>query len=468
MNANEMQAGLTNMSISDNPYQNIDYTKIGRSDSGRAWVEKALHPPGEARSRICGMPDNEAYPSTTFEFRNTTTITPVTGTQNTWNLLLLSLPSPEQPGVYWAWNSGTAAPGADQSVIANKPSKITNVNYNFANWDADVSRWRRLYGSTTCELNAPSLSNQGMVYSAQQRLEVTSNPYAAPSDPTTATKYHQAFPAQQIVLTSLPSQPNQLQQMSPGFYKQMAKEGCFTVSGLAQPTNLYQQGNDIALTIGTDANMMTDLVANVTNLGGRTKTQDGIIRAVTSGLSLNWSSCWTLFTGISTDATVELKFIHGYECQAALGSSFGPFVSQSAEPDTLAVDAYYSLRHGMQDAYPAKYNFLGSLLSFLPMAISQVAEWLAPKAIEAAPKIISGAASAIGKWAGAKSEPPPTREDYSPKVSNMEDPPRQAQQQPSRIPRPVQRRVVVQQPQPQPRRARSRGRSRSRRARSAM
>lgn len=374
------------------------------------------------------MPDNEAYPSTVFEMRNTFAMgPPAMGTDTTWSALILTLPSPEVPLLYWRWPTSALAPTADMSVVANQPGRAFNTNYNFNGWAADVSRWRRLYGSLTCELNAPALSNQGMVYCAQQRLEIGANPIELSTNLITNVT------GQQVVLTTLPTAASLLAQISPGFYKQMAREGCFTVSGLAQPTNLYQTGADVFLTIGTQANLTPAAGGSLAfPIGSRIYNAGGTSLGVCPGVSTNWSSSWVLFTGIDKSSTVELKSIHGYECQAAVGSSFQLFVEPSAEPDSVAVDAYYSLRHGMLDGYPAKFNFLGSLLSFIPAAISKIASWLAPSA----PMI--GQAIGQGIAGMTPSSSIPTTQQISARVANMAEPVVQrvqrTQQKASKIP----------------------------------
>jgi hypothetical protein len=401
------------------------------------------------------MPDNESYPSTVFEFRNTYTIQPPTavGTDTTWNALFLSLPGPENVTLVWKWSASSTPPAADMNVVANQPVPLFNTNYNFGNWAGDVSRWRRLYGSQTFELNVSDLYNQGMVYCAQQRLEV----WSEGTQLTTPNARSITWPSQQIVLTQLPTSPQTLQQMSPGFYKQLAREGCFTVSGLAQPTNLYQPGNSTLLSLGTQDNYDNSVPIFI---GQRLETIEGASRIVSSGISTNWSSSWTLWTGLANQATLELKQIHGYECQAALGSSFTLFVEPSAEPDSAAVETYYRLRHGMMDAYPAKYNFLGSLLSFIPAALGKLASWLMPVAQAAAPAV----GNAVGQAIAGFGKPLPDRAEISKKVMNLEE-----KAAPVAAPR---RLTPVAAPRPSvtiqaPKRGRSRGRSRTRRAKSA-
>lgn len=395
------------------PFTNIDYAKIGRTDSGRAWVEKAIHPPGMPLSRICGMPDNEAFPSTVVEMRNTNTVVAPTmvSTDTTWNCLLLTLPGPEAPVLVWKWSATAVSPTADMAVGANRPVILYNTNYNFTSWALDVSRWRMLYGSLTVELNAPEILNQGMVYCAQQRMEIGLNGIENAQNNTIG------LTAQQVLLSQLPTNPSLLAQISPGFYKQLAREGVFTVQGLAQPTNLYQAGAEVFATIGTAANHTPATgTYGCAPIGNRAVTW-GSPYSCCAGVSTNWSSSWVLFTGISQSATLELKSIHGYEMQAGVGSSFQLFVEPSAEPDSLAVDAYYSIRHGMADGYPAKFNFLGSLLSFIPAAISKIASWLAPAAPLIGQTIGQGLAGMAPKTVKL-----PTTKQISASVANMAEP----------------------------------------------
>lgn len=365
----------TNRNGKGNPFA-VDYSKLGKTMSGRAWLEKAIHPPGSAIGPVRGMPDNEAYPSTVLEYRNTQTISTPNPADPTWNLLVLALPNAEVPYLFWRWSSSQPTP-----TLLTIPEEFDNPNYNFNNWDEDVSRWRQLYGSITAELNAPALSDQGMVYCAQQRLELTESVLREAS-----TAGRSLRPAQCVIIEQLPTQPNVLQQISPGFYKQRAKEGCFTTLGLCQPTNLYAPGTDVATFFGDTASFQTG--AGIWSIGSRLESWEGApTRRVQTGVSDNWSASWVLFQGVSNAGTIELKDIHGYEMQASFGSSFALFVQPSAPPDPDAVDAYYALRHGMQDGYPASYNLFGSLLAGLGSLVPKIVSWLAPVGRAALPAL---------------------------------------------------------------------------------
>lgn len=351
---------------SKNPFNTIDYSKLGKSVSGRAWLEKAIHPPGLSIAPVTGMPDNDCFPSTSMEFRNTYTLSTPLDSDPTWSALILFMPSAELPAVWWPWSTSQAAPVITTPLLPG--NYIKNPNYNFANWDTDVSRWRRLYGSATCELNAPSLNDQGMVYCAQQRLEMLAS--GSTYIPGVAYASEPVIP---LVAPFLPTQPTTLQQLSPGFYKQRAKEGCFTVSGLIQPNNLYQPGTSLSVRFGSEtAYRTTPAEGQTLDFGTRASTWGTTALNVQSGLSDNWSYSWVLFTGLSNQATVELKMIHGYELQPELGSSFALFVEPPAEPDVDAVNAYYSLRHGMSDGYPAAFNLFGGLGAALSSLIPKI------------------------------------------------------------------------------------------------
>lgn len=349
--------------FSVNPWLGIDYNKFAKTLSGRAWLEKALHPPGAALAPVAGMPDNDSFPSTTMEFRNTDTVVTPLATDPTWSALFLVMPSPEIPAMVWKWSSSQPAP--DMSNWQNG-TRIVNNNYTFANWDTDVSRWRRLYGSATFELNAATLADQGMVYCAQQRMEQLPGGTAFVPGAEFV-----AMPEDNIVNEFLPTLPSQILQVSPRFYKQRAKEGCFTVSGLVQPINLYRAGTGVPVFMGTTAQYRGGH-ASLYQITSRVGSWNGQSIGVQAGIHDNWSSSWVLFTGIASSATIELKNIHGYEIQAALGSGFTLFSEPPAEPDVDAVNAYYSLRHGQADGYPASFNFFGSLLAALPSILPKV------------------------------------------------------------------------------------------------
>jgi len=412
-----------------NPFA-IDYNKLGSTDTGRAWLEKAIHPPGQAVGQVRGMPDNETYPSTVVEFRNTETVASPNST-DVWNCLFLVQPNAEYPFLYWKWASSESDPTI--ATLATNDTTVVNPSYNFDQWDYDVARWRQLYGSATIELNAPAVADQGMVYCAQQRLEqLDSSVYESAGAVGLPQRNAQA-----IMIESLPTQPNVLAQISPKFYKQKATKGAFTVLGMCQPVNRYVVGNSPETSYGSTDQFHSHTPATWT-IGNRlVQWENAPARRVNTGNSQNLSSSWVLFRGIAPAATLEMKMIHGYEMQASIGSSFALFVEPSAEPDPDAIDAYYRLRHGMADAYPASYNFFGSLLAGLSSLIPKAIEWLAPAAKAVAPVV----GQQLTNWGSSPRNTPPDTDAalrrLESRMANLEVGPTP---RPTRIPAPTTQR----------------------------
>jgi len=321
------------------------------------------------------MPDGDTYPSTMLEFRNTQTISPPKGgVVPSWNCLILSLPNPEMIGLVWSWSTADPAP-----TIATVPVYLNNSDYDFTAFAGDVARFRRIYGSVTTQLNAPSLSDQGMVYVAQQRLQLTqfNLNYLIADQPTDVAQ--RGYPCNLIEVQTLPTDQSLLMQISPSSYKERAREGSFSVSRLVQPANQYVSTQPPASFFGSSDQLTS---GNMLNIGTRSLR----INYNATGASFNgaapttepWSGVWTYYTGLSANATIEIKTIHGYEAQPSIGSPFTLFVQPVTGPDNRAVASYFHLTLRMQDGYRASENFLGGLLAAAKTVLPKVLGFLKP------------------------------------------------------------------------------------------
>jgi len=270
-----------------------------------------------------------------LEWRNRDTITPPAGTLSTetWSALILDLPSPAVTAVLWTWRSSAAPPGN-----TTPGTVIPNSLYDFNGWDNDVSSWRGMYRSQTAIFDAPSLADQGKVYSAQQRLNgsLVSTPVPIP-DFT-------------VRFNGIPSFPDEILQLSAKSDARRAREGDFSVLKCSDPMFSFLSG-------------VRFTNVNLAFAGQPPSVVIPLPRAI-MGLA-DFTASWTLFTGMSSTATIELKTIHGYEIQPAVASAWGPFSNPSARLDTKAMESAIKISHGLQDTYPAAMNSFGSMFSAL-------------------------------------------------------------------------------------------------------
>jgi len=398
MNMTSMAATLPNAAFEQqSSIFKSDFKAMSDTTGGTAWLSKAIHPPGGSSALLSGMPDGDTYPSAMLEFRNTQTINPPASVVTTWNVLMLSLPNPEALALYWTWSTGVDT----VPTIDTVPKVLTNTDYSFASFDADVARFRRIYGSVTTQLNAPSLSDQGMAYVAQQRLQFSPFNINALLPAQTTNTAQRGYPAQLLEIQVLPTDQSLLMQISPNSYKEKAREGTFSVSRLVQPANQYQSAQTPIQYVGTSAEL---LAATPTNYGARSlpvNYNGTVINFTGAAPSCEpWSGIWTYYTGISSNATIEVKTIHGYEVQPSLGSPFTLFVQPVTGPDNRAIASYLHLVLRMQDGYRSSENFLGGLLA--------AAKAIAPKVLGFLKPSLSAALNSFG--GGGDDEPEPSRQ----------------------------------------------------------
>lgn len=323
-------------------------------DEARAWYEKYLHPPCTATPS--GIPDLDSSPSTVVPFRNSSSIACPPGiTTGTWDLVVLGVPSVTCPIVYWAYPSGTVPNWAAAAAPAVGPKPVYNPDMLPTSWLTWVDKYRAMYSSFSVYLDANDLSNQGAVYASQTRFDVN-------EQQNTATQIYQ--------IASLAggggaiSQPmftgDTVLMSSPRSYQGLAKDGVFMPLRFAQPTQLYadtlwapedgeQLGLQLALFTGTAVNRVT------------------IQNPAERFTGMTWGNI--LFTGLSPNATVRIKQLHGYEVSATVQGPWTFFASNAARPNPLAIERAYRTVFDLPDAYPVSANALGlwnTLKSYAP------------------------------------------------------------------------------------------------------
>lgn len=360
-------------------FSNGNLRPYAESAHGAAFLEKYLHPPGPPLESINGIPDKDSMSSALVEYRLPDTIGPPTfTTQKTWDCLIVTLPNMRYHSVVFKWLTGSAFPTAQ--VITND-----EFVFNDANIRQTMSRIRAVARSTTFYFNAPSLSDQGMVYAAQTRsTNSTTTPNATPATGTT-------FPYCIADLGRLSQEPDFLTMMSNKSYMGPAKGaardkegggGVYLPHGFSQPTQPYlpAYGTQISSTGQEQAR------AFITHV--HYTDPAGVSVSVSLGESppfMDMSYGYTMFKGISVDATISVKTWMDFEVIVAPRGLWTPFITSGAEPDEKAMESAYRIKYHMSDAYPGSHNFLGALGGLLST--------LAP----AIPGIITGIGSLFNK-----------------------------------------------------------------------
>lgn len=329
-----------------------------RTESGAAWLAEALHTPVEQPNNH-GMPDNDCSTSALVRYHPVDTIDPpatITGT-DTWSAAIYVLPHLTKLTHVRKWRD--ASPSAITSQFVANRRLVTNTGVEWR----DLTTGMRCIGrSATCRLNAPALSDQGRVYACQLRPSVATG-YAAASavqEQSTLMFAHDIQSGGDVVEAS--SKP----------YQAAARKGSYTPCAFSQPVNPYRSSTQI-LADGTAKTyslvlswLEEDESSTLASLGTGPPFAD-----MTVGVHL--------YTGLSASATIELTNHLSFEVLPTSRSTWVPFQTPGAVPDSMAVDNYFVIRHSMPDAFEEEANFLGALAGLASKVLPQLASWAVPK-----------------------------------------------------------------------------------------
>jgi len=454
-------------------FSKIDYKSLAHSEEGSAFIERFLHPPGVAIGPVNGIPDRNCTPSCVVNLREDFVIRPpaLIAAGETWSCLLFSIPDVTTPYVFFVARDLATTPGNPLCFNTSVLSPVSQPSVATRSVLANLASATRTIGkSATVRLNAPALSDQGSVYAAQIQSQ---------TDKQTAT-FNQLYPA----VTPSSANPIQLYatgyrrdlssmatlrgegiaQMSSGSYTGQARDGCFMPMRYTDPSLTYTDtSNDSYLVTdsgsgvrevypqfmfrdltegvtGTDTFLVLDTRAGVQNMFresdatawssvNASKSCDGFSHMATGVMS---------FTGLSSNATLTVRHCETIEALVNTASSWSPFLTESANPDTMAMDNAYMVRQKMADAFPAAYNDFGSffagvkklaptLLNFATSAPGKALLSLAPGG-----GMINTVTSAIKDALESGQSNPPQRSRPIPAPR-----PRKPQQQQQQIERPV-------------------------------
>jgi hypothetical protein len=412
---------------------------MGLSAPGRAFVTKALHPPGNEVSP--GIPDTSEATSLRPEFRVQHVISPPAASSTSWDCYIWSPPG-DTVGFFWATvPSGTTNAFATESLPPGGESGFVSIQETVVN--ASPETWyllsisaatanpvasmfsvssvapvnstfayRTMYKSLTAELVASSVADQGSVYASQHApthvvtmgTDVGLNP-VGPS----AICHPRAFFAP-------PVDEGTMSLMCPDYHEGPAREGVFLPLRLTGPDQEYATRvpmNGIT-TVGAPPRLTLPF-----NVNGASPNSKCVAPAVFSNFS-PWTDSvqavptwWTsptsspnvpISTGIDNvnqgviifrnltgaasgvfPASIRVKTVVGLEIIPHPLSPDRVFTRPPAQYDPRALEAYYSLSREMRSAYPADFNSLATVLA----VASRVAQALWPVAKTIGPALIA-------------------------------------------------------------------------------
>jgi len=140
-----------------------------------AWAMKAMHP-ADIVTEVQGIPKRESDVSMCNDYRLSTVITPPAALPSnaTWDCLIIGVPTPGSFGSATTFQSTGGILIPTQTMLLNAqlgitPSGHPEIDQQAAQHvlGANVRSWRPTHFGMTCELNAPEIANQGVVYTSQ-------------------------------------------------------------------------------------------------------------------------------------------------------------------------------------------------------------------------------------------------------------------------------------------------------------
>jgi len=301
--------------------------------------------------------------------------------------------------------------------------------FDFLTQTSRPHAFRHLYRGITCHLTASAINDGGTVYATQLTGRHRVSPVGRVDVGGTTIVQEAHF--------HIPLEETSLAQLSPEPYIGNAKEGVYLPLRLQGPVQPFALG---AIPVIANSDIVTAPPLTLAfDYGGPTVGQVPVMdnapitalpsqaswindflggRFPTNAFTLgdlaydNLSVGVIIFRGLAGPAgagfgaSVTVKTMIGMEVVPRIESPERSFVRAPAECDSRALAAYYALAYELPDAFPASYNFFGTLLPMLGNLASKI--W--PVVRQVLPTIgsavMSSIDSAVGPSASAAGAPP--------------------------------------------------------------
>lgn len=393
--------------------------KLGSTAAGSEFVRRSAHPCDDTLSGGVPIPDASESSSANIEIRHLDFIGAPTGetTARTWDIQILTLALPDVAVVYRKkfsdktnWNYWHSLPVSGQTIAPGTTKFLGAITTLNGGWEeitkpslvATASSFRQSYRGLTIVPNMSSISNQGFVISGQIN-NLPSVQSLALNYRTDITDDNDANRLDCVTYVSIPDNNDQLMSVCPDASTWEAKKGVYMPMHFVQPTHLYNEAvgatyvkattagreeishTGYPIVLGTSENTTNDNVnlfsgliyPDSANLGSPFLTTAGVVNS-TLGV--------VIMSGISNDASLEVKTRSGLEFVPKPGSAAAPFITEAPLKDQMALDMAQALQKKLPGSFPHRYNSLGALL---PMIMS-VGKQLLPHILPQLMSFVSG------------------------------------------------------------------------------
>jgi len=394
-----------------------------RTENGKSWAMKAVHPPSSRLGSYNGYPDKSATVSIHPEYRMPFEGLPLAATQggNSGAVLFLNTPGLINTTMY-----ATDLSGGNP----NWTSWFENPDITKNSVVQNVGRQRLVYRSTTFQYDANAINNQGMCFAAQvspstykisastivrhwienkhpklrsylkalrtfkgdefvdaciescntksNMFESDDAGYEVLTKPTSRAPRSiniNEFIIQVVQLGKPITGPPIIRQVSPKSYKARSTEGAFLVHQCTEDVNKFKsvQAGHYDNGTATDPEMLLFCAFEYTYVSPTGVTSSYIEPFVGVGSTStdivfmqdtewsDWSWSYTLFTGCSAGVNIFADVVSGFEFSPVPGSILNSEARPPALNDPDALNSVSVIMQARQDALPAEYNSLGDV-----------------------------------------------------------------------------------------------------------
>lgn len=355
-----------------------------RSDAGRRWLIKALHP-AEASIKAPKAPGTSRYPTVVQEIVSTFQLDPPSGitSAQTWEGRVVVHSDPLNPLEFFSAITGgvESFKGSylNQAFFKSddcfKVHTIDEIGACYQSFTQACETFRVNALSTTGVFVGATMTDQGSIL-ASQFVDCTRNVSIVDS-----AKDCQILG--NVWVDPLPTMSEAALGQRP--YVADAREGWYCPQKMTQPGH-WQRTNDIALR----GRLLTP--GNPTSFDEGECQKWPITYGATTGMAV-WvrtydDSCSQIFMkGLSATTSFRVTIRMVIEMGVTPNNDFASFATDPAYPDESAYGLYMTIVNELQDAYPADYNDLGRLWGKVKQIAKRVAGFVDP---------IAGIAAAVG------------------------------------------------------------------------
>lgn len=388
--------------------------RYGITRAGEEWAVRAISPCDERLQEGRQIPDLAGTTSAVITQRIITAITPptMTGTDSTWNLLVVTPPIPDVAFMFKRW-SASADPGTlDWEVVVFRDVIPGRTNLAIASHLVDTyafpfpgetntilnsaEQYRVTQKGHTLNLNASALYNGGMILAGQygDKMYIKGDMILQGDDAFITSP--NSVPVENmgsiLVIDDIPASTEEIFAKDPHAMRAPARFGCYLPLKFNDPVSPYSatvsnayysdDGTTVIRAITGplpvyERKYRGDAIANATQfkpiIWGEVDPLANYRPVLSSVGTTNTQTGVIYCEGLDVKASIDIKTVAALEVVASGTSPWTGFMKDCPEEDDVVQKQVHSVQRRMDSAYPASYNLVGTLLSSVLPALGGIA-----------------------------------------------------------------------------------------------